>query len=489
MRVLVLPQRSILRLLLVPAIAIVSACGAVATGTQPPQPAMTPATAAVVVTAAGPASPTATDVVRTPTAAATATPVPPTMAATTATPESAAAAAAAATSAPVAAASTPAAGAYVLLAWNDLGMHCYNGDFSSIALLPPFNNLWAQVVQLGDPPHIVTSGITLEYSFPADPAHGYGGNTRSDNKTNFWQFVQPLFGVDLQPNVGLTGKGLSGTMDLDGDHFVAAGIPLTEYSDDNLTTRYPYQLALIVVRDAAGTELTRATVVAPVSTEMGCANCHSDGGVGAEDVATGNVATNILALHDEESRENYPAGQGALIDSQPVLCASCHGSNALGIDGIGGEVPVFSNAIHRQHAGEVSDDVDGCYNCHPGPETQCLRDVMSQKAGMTCIDCHGGMVQVSQNPNPWLQEPRCDAPDCHGSRVQMDQALYRLSTSHGGLYCEGCHDSTHAIAPSREANDAIKFVALQGEAGTLRRCTVCHATEPAGPFQHSATGE
>jgi len=35
---------------------------------------------------------------------------------------------------------------YVLLGWNDLGMHCANKDFSRIAILPPYNNIYAQLI-------------------------------------------------------------------------------------------------------------------------------------------------------------------------------------------------------------------------------------------------------------------------------------------------------------------------------------------------------
>lgn len=41
---------------------------------------------------------------------------------------------------------------YVLIGWNDLGMHCINPSYKELALLPPFNNLWVQVIQRGDPP-------------------------------------------------------------------------------------------------------------------------------------------------------------------------------------------------------------------------------------------------------------------------------------------------------------------------------------------------
>ncbi len=90
---------------------------------------------------------------------------------------------------------------------------------------------------------------------------------------------------------------------------------------------------------------------------------------------------------------------------------------------------------------------------------------------------------MAQNPNPWLNEPRCD--NCHGSVVHQNDPLYRHSKGHSGVYCEACHDSTHAIAQSSQPRDAIKFIDLQGYAGTLNKCTVCHLTQPAGAFQHA----
>ena len=53
-----------------------------------------------------------------------------------------------------------------------------------------------------------------------------------------------------------------------------------------------------------------------------------------------------------------------------------------------------------------------------------------------------------------------------------------------GSYCEACHGSPHAILPSIEPNDNIQNIALQGHAGTLSDCTVCHATVPDGAGPH-----
>jgi hypothetical protein len=364
---------------------------------------------------------------------------------------------------------------YVVLSWNDLGMHCYNRDFKDLAVLPPYNNLWAQVIKVGDPPQVITEGIEVSYSFP--------DNTYSVGKSNFWQYDQQLFGKDLPPNIGLTGKGLAGNMDQINDYFEAEGIPLTEFSDSDPTKPYPYQLAEVVVTEkGTGKELTRATVVAPVSTEMNCDDCHYDGGV--EGIATGGIETNILTLHDEEVEGEYPPGHaGPLMDRRPILCAECHASNALGAPGVPG-VPNLSKAIHDAHEEEVPSTLDGCYKCHPGPQTQCLRDVMSTKHNMDCIDCHGNLENIAENSDPWLKEPRCDNEACHGSAYQQDQALYRQSKEHGGIYCAGCHDSPHAIAPGREPNDGIKFIDLQGFYDTLQTCTVCHATTPTGQGPH-----
>ena len=375
-------------------------------------------------------------------------------------------------------ASTAQAAQYVVLAWNDLGMHCYNRDFQDLAVLPPYNTLMAQVFKVGDPPTHVIEGITVTYSFP--------DNSYSVDKSNFWDFAKQLFGVELEPDVGLTGKGLSGVMDWKNDHFVAEGIPLTEFRDSAPNVSYPYQLAEIVVRDSASDEiLATQTVVAPASSEMRCDKCHYDGGV--EDIDTGRVETNILTLHDEEHGDEYPAGHtGLLMDRRPILCAECHSSNALNAPGVPG-VPSLSNAIHDKHSDEIPQNTDGCYLCHPGPETQCLRDVMNRK-GMGCNACHGDMEKVAENPSPWLNEPRCDSTNCHGDNYAQNNELYRLSTGHGGIYCSGCHDSPHAIGPSREDNDNIKFIALQGRPGTLTNCKACHLSSPGAPGPHGSFG-
>ncbi len=399
---------------------------------------------------------------------------------------------------------TPTVPTYIVIGWNNLGMHCYNPDFSNLAILPPYNTLLAQVIKIGDPPQIITSGVTVEYSFP-DNTYSAGMPGQPD-KTNFWDFEQALYGVTTPVNIGLTGKGLTGSMDLakDGAYYIAEGIPLTDILDKDATaqTIYPFQKAVITVKDANDPSmiLAQLTVVAPVSTELSCQNCHADDADATTRypiTPTGKIETNILAIHDylnvisyTQYLADYPdlLAKTPLIDHQPVNCDWCHGSNATGAPVVG-QMKSLSNAMHGRHnptnAPDITPDTAGCYNCHPGPTTQCLRDTMSQNFSVNCTNCHGDITVVAQNPDPWLNEPKCSSVGCHGSGYDTTQALYRQSTGHGGLYCEACHDSTHAISPSREANDSIKFMTLQGHTGSLSDCTTCHYTTPVDRFVHS----
>ena len=54
--------------------------------------------------------------------------------------------------------------------------------------------------------------------------------------------------------------------------------------------------------------------------------------------------------------------------------------------------------------------------------------------------------------------------------------LYRVSTGHGGVFCEGCHGATHAEWPNANpnANDNVTAKQLQGHSGVLVECSTCH---------------
>ena len=355
-------------------------------------------------------------------------------------------------------------GDYILLAWNDLGMHCMNRLHANFSVLPPYNNLHAQLLRRGDAytaPQLVTGGASVEYSIP--------GNTYSVGKTDFWTYAPQLFGVTLPPDVGLTGKGLSGTLDPAGTQFVAEGIPITPFTDAQPTVEAPYQQALAVARGAGGVELARSEPVLPVSVEMACvsAGCHAS-------------ETEILQGHEAVS--------GFSPTATPVLCAGCHADPALGTAGRP-DAGYFSFRMHDQHK-FLDEQMGGtalCYKCHPGGTARCLRGVMATRFGMACQDCHGSMNQVAASIEtgrvPWLQEPACRT--CHTARFgEPIGQLFRNSSGHGGVACEGCHNSTHAEWASSQPQDNANVLALQGVAGVLRDCAVCHGVNPPAPGPH-----
>jgi hypothetical protein len=358
---------------------------------------------------------------------------------------------------------------YILLGWNDLGMHCSNKDFSKIGVLPPYNNVHAQIIKKipGQLPQIVTAGFTIEYSIP--------NNTYSAGKTNFWTYAQQLFNLPqpLPLNIGLTGKGMTGTLDISGNNFVAEGIPVTPFKDSNWTQEKPFQLIHLVAK-LNGIQIQTTDCVIPVSNEIGCvqSGCHSS-------------EQNIINSHEQVPGFNVT----------PILCAKCHASNALGTVGDTVNAKIFSYRIHEKHSFmQPVNNIDVCYKCHPGPNTRCLRCVMSTNIGnpLVCQNCHGTMEQIAQSiqggRRPWIDEPKCGSVMCHGSNFAEEPGkIFKQSRGHAGLFCSACHSSPHAILPSRELNDNLQNINYQGHAGTLNDCNVCHSVPPTGPGPHGIT--
>ncbi|MBI1854089.1 MAG: hypothetical protein HYR85_27440 [Planctomycetes bacterium] len=439
---------------------------------------------------------------------------------------------------------------------NDLGMHCMDREFSVFSILPPYNVVHAQIVRRvtnGAPRLLNTGRIDVRYS-PITDARG-SFNSTSIGKTDFWTFVTPLFGVSLPPGQGLAGLFMPADAPVPGPQalrvdparhwFVASGIPITPIDDARNMNPYPLLRISVSYR---GQEYGHTDVVAPVSEETDCQNCHTTGRIAAADpgiVWSTNsdlelqAKTNVLILHDARTHTH-------LLDSTPVLCARCHYSAALDLAGAGpqGEQvgkPTMSSAMHAFHGSRV--DSAGhlvfprrgtveqtCYQCHPGLVTQCQRGAM-RDAGLRCKDCHGVMESVGgqhsllpggsidglndgHSRRPWMDLPRCQS--CHtGDAVdhlvgpdyvvsadgitferafrrtdlsaspllatntrfaENPGALYRFSYGHGGVFCEGCHGSTHAEWPNGDPahNDNVAAMQLQGHTGMIIECTACH---------------
>lgn len=339
---------------------------------------------------------------------------------------------------------------YVVFAWNDLGMHCINATYDKLVILPPYNNLWVQVVKRGAQPEIVTQGISVEYKI-INNTYSYGKRQYG----GFWDYCLSLFGVNLAHDVGLKNNGLSGIMVAKTDHFVIEGIPVTPVDDNNVYN--PLQVAEITVKDGTGNIIAQTRATVPVSDEINCAKCHGS-----------DSFTDILTKHDDSNGTS-------LLSSTPVLCAKCHGSPALGTTGAGTSGLYLSQAIHGFH----SDKNANCYDCHPGNTTKCSRSARHTAPDGNCTTCHGQMNQVASSISsgrmPWGNEPKCST--CHQSiaEIETGSTLYRNATGHGEMYCAACHGSPHAMVPSLSISDNYQSRQYQnGKDKSMGSCGVCH---------------
>ncbi len=357
---------------------------------------------------------------------------------------------------------------YMLTAWNDLGMHCMDGnDFSVFSVLPPYNNLHAQLKNKNG--ELVTSGVTITYQSTIGTDGKINTTSVEANngvmKTNFWSHVSDLFGVNLADNIGLAGKSTATktpealTFNATAQWWEAEGIPITPYNDDGSKNYYP--LVKVVAKDSAGKVLASVDTVLPVSDEMDCKRCHSTNSVEEAKPRAGWVNNsdaqkdykfNILRLHDDREPNSIKDNKSALKakgfnyniagleatakGGTAVLCVACHKSNVL--PNVGIEIKSFTQAIHSKHA-NVKDPISGkklgdstnrssCYACHPGATTECLRGAMgdakdsSGKNSMQCQSCHGTMSHVgASDRDGWLDEPNCQS--CHQNGKRYKSAI------------------------------------------------------------------
>jgi hypothetical protein len=160
---------------------------------------------------------------------------------------------------------------YVVFVWNNPDMHYLNSTYNELVILPPFNTVQAQVIKRGDPPQVITTGLTVEFNILNDT---YYFDKRE--YAGFWTYFTDLFGTPASAHdIGLTGTGLSGAMISKSDHFTAEGIPVVAVNDAGVWN--PYQVIEVKVRDASNNLLVMTEATIPTSDEINCAKCHTNG--------------------------------------------------------------------------------------------------------------------------------------------------------------------------------------------------------------------
>lgn len=410
---------------------------------------------------------------------------------------------------------------YKVVGRNDLGMHCVDGnDYSVFSILPPYNNLRVHVIDaegrlVRDP-----SRVRVTYAAVKDLAGSI--NTTSAGKTNFWQYVQALFGVALKPDAGLAGQGMPGAsntpqpmkFDAATNEFYADGIPITPYPDGGGAKNY-YPLMRVTAKSSSGATLAFSDIVLPVSDEMDCKLCHASGSASGAMPPGGWVwdantdkdyKRNILKLHDAgRDPARWPnllntvgyKREGLLATADggtPVLCAKCHKSNALPGTGYG-TIRQLTTVLHASHANvldpltnapmDAAGSRTSCYRCHPGSETKCLRGAMGNAlaadgtALMQCQSCHGNMAAVGGSARQgWLDQPSCE--NCHTGTATRNSGQIRFisALTNAGSYREP--------ASRAFAEQTGKLYRLSKGHGGLN-CETCHGpTHAEYPSSHAA---
>ncbi len=172
-----------------------------------------------------------------------------------------------------------------------------------------------------------------------------------------------------------------------------------------------------------------------------------------------------------------------------VVCQDCHGNmsqvgNDFSRNQPGGGFLLSPDFYTNANTPRVPwANQPGCGSCHTG-------DAVSNLTAST------GAIKASDNIR-LLQAYRLNDPKAtpivptnkrfaenvvtaaENAAAAGNPKLYRVSTGHGGLFCQACHGSTHAewaASPTNpNANDNVTAVQLQGHTGTIMECSTCHS--------------
>jgi hypothetical protein len=125
----------------------------------------------------------------------------------------------------------------------------------------------------------------------------------------------------------------------------------------------------------------------------------------------------------------------------------------------------------------------GCQSCHTGDAVSNLAgdpSTIAANDGIRLLQAYrmgdAGATPIKASNRRFAETQETD------SAGNSKDHLYRLSKGHGGVMCEGCHGSTHAIWPNPRdaANDNLTAKDLQGHSGVVAECSVCHGNADLG---------
>ncbi len=391
---------------------------------------------------------------------------------------------------------------YVLLAWSNRGMALVSDCDRLWTLGSPANSMAVQLVKRGATPEIVTADVEIRYL--------------------------PVSGLTGQADRSKTEKLLYNEEQM---AYRSANLALSPYNANGGFNPYP-QFVVEAVETQTGRVLAATIVTVPLSTEMGCKNCHrgnwrNEGVTGISD----QTAKEILKAHDKISRTELVS---MAKDGKAVNCRTCHTDPtdaAHGKDSMS-----LSASIHGFHAVFLGGRETGaCQACHLSPDgiTKGFRGV-HREIGLECINCHGilkkhalGLLAAEQangrrgaaelikllipeskndrqipGRKPWVNEPDCLY--CHvdfqqpetdevsmGQKTGSAEELFQNRMDDAGLMCQACHGAAHALYPARNPIDQgldnigpTQYQKTPYPVGADKQCRVCHTIDMEDEMHH-----
>lgn len=200
--------------------------------------------------------------------------------------------------------------------------------------------------------------------------------------------------------------------------------------------------------------------------------------------STTDIAENCLLCHPGPKTQCL---RGVMFNPGSRTCFDCHGQ----LDQIGNDFTVnFSPS--SPGAADFTKRVPWanepkCQSCHTGDAVS-----LNHPAGGTVAADGIRLLQAYLSSDPTatpISSPTsrfAENPSAATSNGNYGSILYRFSTGHGGVFCEGCHGSTHAEWANAivNANDNLTATELQGHSGKVIECDTCHT----GQLQASLDG-
>jgi hypothetical protein len=166
-----------------------------------------------------------------------------------------------------------------------------------------------------------------------------------------------------------------------------------------------------------------------------------------------------------------------------LVCQDCHGGMAQVGDDFTGNLSVaapFPGGLDLTKRVPWASEPH-CGSCHTGDAVNNLGltdpNVIRSADGIRLLRAYRTTDTATATPIVATNRRFAENQTAGGTEI-----LYRVSKdTHAGLFCEGCHGSTHAEWPVEPdsgtfvANDNQAALQLQGHTGKLMECRACHA--------------